>query len=281
MSDEKETVIAISNNAILRRAPQEIINEANDGRRTQDYIDDLVFAINQRQAAFLKNIIENYCIESILDLSCGNGDLAVLLAGWDKDVTTLKQDPAQVDKVHLKSVLAGVHMTVSHGDIRDLSSIYKERFNLITCFHNSLPRLVNEADIWGTLAQIYLRLEPGGVLLIQTLNYDYLLNENSDILSALKGYYGKLGINVSFNRGQDKSSAGLVFKVSDNSGGRKKEKEFIVPIRPICQRELNIWLAELGYEKIENHGVNNKNSKNLEPWEVVTMAFRPFSTGHD
>lgn len=281
MSDEKETVIAISNNAILRRAHQETINEANNGRRTQDYIDDLVFAINQRQAAFFKNIIENYCIESILDLSFGNGDLAVLLAGWNKDVTTLRQDSAQVDKVHLKSVLAGVHMTVSPGDIRDLSSIYKERFNLITCFHNSLPRLVNEADIWGTLAQIYLRLEPGGILLIQTLNYDYLLNGNSDILSALKGYYGKLGINVSFNRGQDKASAGLVFKVLDSRGGRKKEKEFIVPIRPICQRELNIWLVELGYEKIENYGVNNKNSKNLEPWEVITMAFRPFSTGHD
>jgi glycine/sarcosine N-methyltransferase len=280
LSDEKETVIAISNNAILRRPPQETINEANNGCRTQDYIDDLVFAINQRQAAFFKNILENYCIESILDLSCGNGDLAVLLAGWNKDVTTLRQDSAQVDKVNLKSVLAGVHMTVSHGDIRDLSSIYKERFNLITCFHNSLPRLANEADIWGTLAQIYLRLEPGGILLIQTLNYDYLLNGNKDILSALKGYYGKLGINVSFNRGQDKAPAGLVFKVLVSSGGRK-EKEFIVPIRPICQRELNIWLAELGYEKIENYGANNKNSKNLETWEVITMAFRPFSTGHD
>ncbi len=280
MPDEKEILIAIAGKAGLCRTSGGGIDGADDSAGIRDNIEDRLFAVYKKQTAFLKNIVEKYSNKSILDISYGNGDMAILLAGWCKNVSTLEHNPAQVDKVHLKSVLAGVKPAVSCGDIRDLSSIYKEKFNLITCLRNSLPRLVNEADIWGTLAQIYLRLEPGGILLIQMLNYDCLFKENSTSLSALNEYYSGLGVNVYFDRGQVKLGARLIYKLTDYSAGRKKTIEYIVPVRPIFQKELNIWLAELGYERINNYSRSTKDSANVEPWETLTMAFRPCSSDH-
>lgn len=280
MPDEKETVIAIAGDACLCRISGGGIDEANDPAGIRDHIEDRLFGINRRQKAFLKDFVEKYSNRSILDVSYGNGDMAVLLAGWCKKVATLEHNPAQVEKVHLKSVLAGVNPTVSCGDIRDLSSIYKEKFNLITCLRNSLPRLINETDIWGTLAQIYLQMEPEGILLIQTLNYDCLFQENSDTMAALKKYYNDLDVNVFFDRGQGKSGARLIYRLTDFYAGRKKELEYVIPVRPIFQKELNIWLAELGYERINNYCCFTKDSANVEPWEVLTVAFRPCSSGN-
>lgn len=280
MPDEKETVIAIAGSACFCRIPGRGIDGADDPAGIRDHIEDRLFGINSRQKAFLKDFIEKYANSSILDVSFGNGDMAVLLAGWGRNVSTLEHNPAQVDRIHLKSVLTGVNPAVSCGDIRDLSSIYKEKFNLITCLRNSLPRLLNEADIWGTLAQIYLQLEPEGILLIQTLNYDCLFKENSDTLAALKKYYNDLDADVFFDRGQGKSGARLIYWLTDFFDGRKKEIEYIIPVRPVFQKELNIWLAELGFERIDNYSCFAKDSANIEPWEVLTVAFRPCSSGN-
>jgi len=243
-----------------------------------NHIDDLIFGPGKREVTLLKGILSHYPVKSVLDVACGSGDIAILLAGLGKSVTVLDHDFARVKSVQLKSILAGVQLEAACGDMRDLSSVYKSRCNLITILRNSLPRLLSEADIWGTLAQMYLALEPEGLIVIQMFDYDRLFKENIYDLNKINNYYSELGVRVFFEHGQEKSDAKFIFDISDQHFPEKKIEKIIFPVRPIFQNELDMWLAELGFKKIENFGKLTDNNFTGEAWQNLTVAFRPGSS---
>lgn len=240
-----------------------------------NHIDDLIFGPKKREVTLLKDLLARYDVKSVLDVACGNGDAAILLAGMGKSVTAMDQDFARVKRVHLKSILAGVQLEVACGDMRDLSSVYKHKCNLIMCLRNSLSRLVNEADIWGTLAQMYLALEPEGLLVIQTFDYDRLFRENNYTFTEIDDYYNDLGVKVFFEEGHEKANAKFIFQVFNHYLPERKAERIAFPVRPIFQKELDMWLAELGFGKIENCGSLTDNYCTVGAWQTVTVAYRP------
>jgi len=48
----------------------------------------------------------------------------------------------------------------------------------------------------------------------------------------------------------------------------------VIPVLPVFKKDINLWLAELGFEKIENYcSFGRKNTeKNLQ---IMTVAHRP------
>lgn len=243
-----------------------------------NHIDDLIFGPGRRELDLFRGLLSYYPINSVLDVACGDGDVAILLARLGKRVTVLDQDYARVKSVHLKSILAGVQLEALCGDVRDLSSVYKSRCNLITSLRNSLPRLLNEVDIWGTLAQMYLALESEGLIAIQMFDYDRLYKENIYDLNKIDSYYSEIGVKVNFEHGRGKSDARFIFDLPGQYFPEKKIERIIFPVRPIFQDELDMWLAELGFKKIENFGKLTDNYHREDAWQNFTVAFRPGSS---
>ncbi len=241
----------------------------------RNHIDDMVFGPDSRESEQLKELLTRYPVQTALDVACGNGDTAIFLAAMGKNVTAMDQDISRIKRVHLKSILAGVQLETACGDMRDLSSVYRHKCNLIMCLQNSLSRLIDEADIWGTLAQMYLALEPGGLLVIQMFDYDRLFQEKRPSFSEICGYNSELGVKTFFEYERNKSNAKFIFEVSSQYSAGRKADRIVFPVRPIFQKELDMWLAELGFRKLDNCEEVKGSYISGETWQTVTAAFRP------
>lgn len=216
-------------------------------------------------------------MRSVLDPACGDSNTAIMLAAMGKKVAALHRDPARASKIRFKAILAGSHLEVKCGDMRDISRIYKQRCNLVTCLSDSLSRLLNEADLYGTLAQLFLILEPEGILVIKTFDYDRLYRENLSALNDFDGFYRGLQVKVSFRRGNGTKSAGFILQMSETAGpgSSSDREELYIPTRPVFQKDLLLQLAELGFEKIETYRPSAAKGSAADKWSALTVAFRP------
>jgi glycine/sarcosine N-methyltransferase len=242
---------------------------------------DFAFGLDEQQAKFFKNILENHDIRKVLDVFCGSGELAVLLAQWGKGVTVFVPEPLIIKEINYKSVRAGVQLEICLGDMRDISSLYREQCGLIVCLQNSLSCLLSEEDIWGTLAQMYLKLEPGGILVIHTLNYDYLLQRDLYLIPVLERQYLGLKVKLWLKREKGGEKTKLIFKIAPagiKAGIRVCQEEVRIPVRPIFKKELDFWLTELGFKKIQSYGWFDWKTAANNSCHRITVAYRPGTT---
>jgi len=251
---------------------QEVLTAGNWGRIK---INNLPFALSEQQINIFKSVLQKNKINTILDVSCGNGDFAVLLSKWGKKVTVLEPDPLKIIDLRSKFEQDGFTIDICAGEMRDLSRIYRTQSDLISCLKNSLSELLSVEDIWGTLAQMYLKLKPSGILIIHTLNYDRILNEDSSQVTVLREYYQGSIIELLFMNMEGGERANLIFKTVLLNG---QKDEVIIPVRPILKKELNLWLAELGFEKIKNDDSFDCKSSNTNGYHRITVAYRPGSS---
>ncbi|NMB35132.1 MAG: class I SAM-dependent methyltransferase [Firmicutes bacterium] len=241
-------------------------------------LSDFVFGLDEKQTFFFKNILAKHRIDKVLDVFCGNGELAVLLAKWGKKVTVFVPEMLTIKEINHKSAQAGVQVEICLGDMRDISNLYRERCDLIACLQNALSRLLSEEDIWGTLAQMYLKLKPGGLLVIHTLNYDRLMQESACPIPVLEKLCLGLKTKLLLERGKKGDDTKLIFKIAPagiRAGIRIRQEEIRVPVRPIFKKELDFWLTELGFENIKSYDWFSGEGAVNDTCHRVTLAYRP------
>jgi predicted RNA methylase len=115
---------------------QDVFTAGNWGRFK---INNLPFALSEQQINFFKYILQKNKVHTVLDLSCGNGDFAVLLFKWGKKVTVLEPDPLKITALRSKFKQDGVALDICAGEMRDLSRVYRKQCDLIVCLKNSYP----------------------------------------------------------------------------------------------------------------------------------------------
>lgn len=243
---------------------------------------DFAFGLDEQQIRFFKEILDKHAVQKVLDVFCRSGELAVLLAQWGKDVTVFVPEPTLIKEINCKSIQAGVQLGVCLGDMRDLSALYRGQCGLIACLQNSLSCLLSREDICGTFAQMYLKLKPGGVLVLHTLNYDYLLKGDLCPLPVLERHHAGLKIKLWLKPGKEREQAKLIFKIAP-AGGKSEAypgpgEEIVVPVRPLFKKELDLWLAELGYKNIKSYGWFDCKTALSNSCHRITVAFRPGAT---
>lgn len=213
-----------------------------------------------------------------LDVACGNGEIATMLAGLGVEVVSLGTDPGIIERARHRAAEAGQTPTFLLGDMRDVSTYYPKRCDLITCMGNSLSHLTNTDDILGTLAQFYTLLLPGGMLVIHTLNYDLILEEEGKWFPLPEIMGSGLTVTAKLEGKPGLADTRLVFNVITVQKGRAARHRYDFPIRPLYRRELNMLLADLGFKKIKNYCFNGKKAGS-DCWHNVTLAYRPAGPG--
>jgi SAM-dependent methyltransferase len=130
-----------------------------------------------------------------LDLACGTGTLALLLADAGWDVIGLDSSAAMLAQARAKAAAMATPGRVAFvlGDMRALKienaelkiekeidgvssqfSILNSQFNLVTCVYDSLNYLLDERDLAACFGGVARVLAPGG-LLIADMNTRYFL----------------------------------------------------------------------------------------------------------
>lgn len=96
----------------------------------------------------------------LLDLACGEGSFALQMAqrGWS--VTGIDQSEEMLRLARHRATEANHHVEFLQQDMRSFS--LPEKFDLITCWFDSLNYLLKIEDVQSAFARVYSALKPGG-----------------------------------------------------------------------------------------------------------------------
>jgi len=132
---------------------------------------------SERMAELLPSVLERFGAkpQRILDLACGEGTFAVAMAKKGFQVTGVDLSPhmLQFAREHAKKENVSVEFLLQ--DIRSLSFV--ERFDLVTCWYDSLNYILELEDLEKTFSGVWRALEKAG-LFIFDMNTIYGLAVN-------------------------------------------------------------------------------------------------------
>ncbi|MBN2449559.1 MAG: class I SAM-dependent methyltransferase [Lentisphaeria bacterium] len=120
-----------------------------------------------------------------VDLGCGTGAYALALAGdgfspaWGVDIAA-----EMLSKAREHAARLGIRATFVEGDLTALPALLPwAGTDLVLCLGNTLPHLIEPADLGRSLGQMHGLLRPGGAAVLQTLNYGRILARRERVVS--------------------------------------------------------------------------------------------------
>ena len=141
-------------------------------------------------AHYLQELLQLHPIagRQALDLACGTGTLALLLADAGWDVTGVDAAPAMLALAQEKAAAQRSPGSARfvQGNMRDFAGLLPlAAFDLVTCTYDSLNYLVIESDLAACFAQVARALAPGG-LFVADMNTGYFLEHDWDAASVIE-----------------------------------------------------------------------------------------------
>jgi SAM-dependent methyltransferase len=109
----------------------------------------------------------------VLDLCCGQGRHAVLLARAGCQVTGLDRSPYLLEQAQRAAEQAGAEVGWVRGDMRQLP--WREQFDVCVNLFTAFGYFEDDGENERVLHQVYQVLKPGGSFLLDLSNRDYYL----------------------------------------------------------------------------------------------------------
>lgn len=172
---------------------------------------------------YLKDLLQRHAVSArrVLDLACGTGTLALLLADEGWEVVGLDASAAMLARAQAKHATSGQSSGLSfvQGDMRSLLPLLSPaQFDLVLCTYDSLNYLLTEADMAACMHSVAAVLAPGG-LFIADMNTRHFL-EHDWAACEIYEQPGYVQINQSsFDPQQATSTLKLTGFVGNNDQG--------------------------------------------------------------
>lgn len=165
-----------------------------------------IFPYQLMQLQFVKNRVGELAGKQILDIGCATGELSFQIANAGAKVTgiDLNEDllsqaigcsgfPARcsggrsADSLKRESEFAPPNLHFQTGNMLELETDFQpDQFDVVLCFGNTMVHLQTVELMQQMLKGIFFVLKPGGQLLLQILNYDYILGEQVSELPVIE-----------------------------------------------------------------------------------------------
>jgi SAM-dependent methyltransferase len=191
----------------------------------------------------------------VLDAACGTGMHAVALARQGWRVAGADTSPGMIARARENAQVAGVEVRFDVAGFGELSTRFGGGFDGLLCLGNSLPHILTPQALHAALADFAACLRPGGVLLVQNLNYDRILARRERWMEPQTHREGET--EWLFLRFYDFDPDGLLtFHVVRlrRAGGPWEQQVLSARLRPLRQAELTDALKEAGFSDIALYG---------------------------
>ena len=191
----------------------------------------------------------------MLDAACGSGGHALWLARQGYEVTGADVSPVMIELARQKAAAAGLDVPFVVGDLANLqasSSVY----DAVLCLGNSLPHLLTQDDLVAALRGMAGVLRPGGVLVLQNLNYDLRWQKQPRWFMAQGGVLDGQEVLVWRFADYDVPAGRIAFHIAlfRKDGPDWQVEVHTTPQRPLFQADLLAALAEAGFSEPRAYG---------------------------
>lgn len=153
---------------------EEIVSEYDSMTRFQERM--------QRETDMLKNWIERYQFHSAVDVACGTGIHAILLA--QLGIQTVGADISEAMLAKAKTHARECHVQIPwiQTSMEHARQHIEGQYDAVFCLGNSLPHLLTQSELDDAINSFLQLLNPKGILVMQLLNYSRILAEQNRIV---------------------------------------------------------------------------------------------------
>ncbi|MFZ0390554.1 MAG: methyltransferase domain-containing protein [Calditrichia bacterium] len=130
----------------------------------------------------LQNLINRFAFKTVLDAACGSGVHAILLAELGTQVTGTDISAEMLEKARENSRRKKVEIEWIQAPMQSLTKKINKRYEAVICLGNSIPHLLSTTRLEAALQNFSDLLNPGGILILQLLNYQKILQERERII---------------------------------------------------------------------------------------------------
>lgn len=201
---------------------------------------DQIFPVDATEMAFVVGQLEG--AGRLLDIGCGTGNKTVHCADGAGEIAAVDLDPGMIARAKADNARPNIRYEVL--DMRSVKEHFQGRtFDGILCLGNTLVHLDGPAEISAFLEDVSALLAPGGVLILQILNYDRILRENVRSLPPLDS------APVLFERAYRPEGAKMHFltRITLKQSGQSFDNDVL--LYPLRRQELADALSGAGFRE--------------------------------
>lgn len=234
--------------------------------RFVDYY-DAVFPPDDTITAFLEEHLPER--GNLLDVGCGTGSYAVLLATADRRVVGIDLDADMIQRASEKGRNRNV---VFHVRSMDEIAGLEPSFDGGYCIGNTLAHAESVGHVQSILAQLCRRLRPGAPLVVQLVNYDRIIDEDVRELPTLSGD----GVTFRRRYTQSPNKRFVVFHTTLTTveHGVEHSVEQETTLLALRQDELQQCLTAAGFGGVQLYGSYAPEEYRPDSFLTITVATR-------
>jgi SAM-dependent methyltransferase len=237
------------------------------------------------EGPFLRQVLHESGAVRVLDAACGSGGHALALARWGYDVAGADASPVMIELAQQKAAQAGLDVPFVVSDLAALGSkpglqasaglrsphpgdrpeapvqesaanAKHALYDAVLCLGNSLPHLLTQEDLVAALRGMAGVLRPGGLLLLQNLNYDLRWVRQPRWFAAQGGEMEGRQVLVWRFADYDLPRGRIEFHIALFRRGESGWRVDVhtTPQRPLFRADLLIGLAEAGFGEAQSYG---------------------------
>lgn len=186
----------------------------------------------------------------VLDTACGTGQHLVALADLGFKCAGADISAGMVEQAKRNIAATDHDIPIHKAGFLDLTDSFdNQRFDAVLCLGNSLPHLLNRADLVKALGQFRHLMRPEGKLILQMRNFDPILARQERWIPPQT--YREEGRTWLFFRFYDFDPDGRItfnIAVLDDRGGATFQQELIATrLWPLTSELMLEVLAEVGF----------------------------------
>ena len=207
-----------------------------------------------REMPFLESHLASHGARRVLDVACGTGHHTIALAQRGYEVVGTDISEGMVRQARQNAESAGASAVFHRAGFGHLREAVKEPFDALLCLGNSLPSVLSEEALIVALADMAGMLVPGGLIVIQNLNYDRVWPRRERFMPLQTYQQGEE--EWLFFRFVDFHQETLTFNmvVLHRDGEMWNYDAEATELRPLLSKDLNRLLERSGLKNVDFYG---------------------------
>lgn len=230
---------------------------------------DIVFPLDEDTVNFLIEDLKPG--DAVLDLACGTGEYSIALGKLGANVLGVDLNGDMIKMAEKKA--NALNVSFIEDDMTSLNN-NQNKYNLIFCIGNSIVHLGDKNKIEKFIRNMYNALCDGGVMVIQTINFDRILKNNIDSLPTIDR--SDVGVNFirkyNYNKAENKLDFNTELIIKNESGENRYFNS--VPLIMLMKDDIITMIKGAGFKNVEIYGSFTKKEYNNESYAMVVKGIK-------